>query len=271
MRTAADQVQAHRAPLHISGASPLSKPVQGLSARRMEELFQLPTGAWHQRHLYGLRLLVDGYADFGLKRGDLLLIEPGQRQPRGKLVVTRHLDGEVGLRRINEKPNTAPGETTHHSRPQLDESLWLPLKEAPAVSKERTIGVVISVARPTQNGVLRPLFPRRRRVPSTTPLGTGPSQEGREQIENALDALRSHAAKWKIWVDAQATALGQDSKLIQGWHRLESSLVTLIQCIEVAHSPRLAAALNREARCVVRTMQGEISRSKMTGRTRLCA
>jgi hypothetical protein len=282
MRIAADQVQAHRALLPIGGATPLSKPVQGLSARRMEELFDLPTGAWHQRHLYGLRLLVDGYSDFGLRRGDLLLIEPGGRQPRGNLVICRRSDGETALRRVPDHAAKAHSGSrghepmAHETTGQDDESLWLPLKEATPQKQEPTVGVVISVARLTQSGVLRALFPRRRRPSTRASLPQSPQPQNTEhqshdQIETGLQNLRQQDQKWRVWIQDQELALGQGSNFVRQWRQLGCSLKTLIDCIEVARTPRLAIALSREARAIVRTMHGEIARSRMTVGTKLCA
>jgi hypothetical protein len=250
---------------HANSASAgpdLVDPPRGLSPRRLEEMFGLPLGSWQSRHLFALRASSDRFAELGIKNGDYLIIEPGGFEREGQVVLSRSSKG-TSLRRIPRPMG-----------PDNDPSLWLPLRERNGgAGRERTVGRLLGVARRTDSGRLRPLG-RREHSRSTQPAGPRLAESRSEPEGQMLDSVAERARKllaWQEWIDVHAGDLAENSTTVEGWRRLENGLHTLIECLEVAHSPRLIQALFREAGAALRAIHGEMSRHRMAGVSRLCA
>src|SRR5688572_15179753 len=114
-------------------APTLASAPEGLSARRVERWLDLPAGAWQRRHLYALRLRGDSFASLGLRRNDLIVVEPGGREQPGSIVVTRSPSGN-SLKKIRQPVSTER---------RASNVLELPLRERPA--NERVVGTVLGV------------------------------------------------------------------------------------------------------------------------------
>ncbi|MFT4570960.1 MAG: hypothetical protein ACI8TX_001647 [Hyphomicrobiaceae bacterium] len=245
----------------------LISPPRRLSARRFEEMFGLTLGAWKGRRLFVVRASNDRFAPMGIRGGDYLVIEPGACEREGQIVLRRTTDG-LSLSRV----------PTATADPMAD-SLWLPFRQNNDRPRTTTVGSLIGVARTTPSGNLQPLgrstrhsssssrseIAYRKRVPpQQNPQNTASTQDRIGELQKRLTA-------WTAWIEQSAVSLAPDSQTVVGWRRLGTGLRTLIECLEVAHSPRLASALLREARTTLRTMESEASRHRMADVDRICA
>jgi hypothetical protein len=246
-------------------APTLASAPDGLSARRVERWLDLPTGAWQRRRLYALRLRGESFGWLGLRKGDLVIVEPGGREQPGSIAVTRASSG-ISLRRIAQIVRTE----------QMPTVLELPLRER--TSGERVIGTVIGVLRSTGTGALRPvpaggsrLGSRRnhrrsrrndtRSSASARPRSVSPSPVPASVMPVSEEHLAEVHARWRGWIDERRSSHGAASPgQLERWERLESSLSTLCDCLRRTHSPSLRTALSAEASAVVSAIHTEMGR-----------
>jgi hypothetical protein len=245
-------------------APTLASAPDGLSARRVERWLDLPPGAWHRRRLYALRLRGESFAYLGLRKGDLVVVEPGAREQPGSIVVTRGSSG-TSLRKIAQLVR---------AERQMPTVLELPLRER--TSPERVIGTVIGVLRSTGTGALRPvpaggsrLAARRnhhtsRRADTRTAASARPrSVELSAARSQAMPVSEEHLAdvqaRWQGWVGSHRNSNVQATPAqLERWERLDGSLSTLCDCLRKTHSPSLRAALSAEASAVVSAIRTEM-------------
>jgi hypothetical protein len=246
-------------------APTLASAPDGLSARRVERWLDLPTGAWQRRRLYALRLRGESFAWLGLRKGDLVIVEPGGREQPGSIAVTRGASG-TSLRRIAQavRPERMPT------------VLELPLRER--TSGERVIGTVIGVLRSTGTGALRPVPAGGSRLASRRNHRMSRKTETRSSVaarrprvvgdpEGARPAgtpvseehLAEVHARWLGWIaERRGSEHGSAPGQLERWERLESSLSTLCDCLRRTHSPSLRTALSAEAAAVVSAIHTEM-------------
>jgi hypothetical protein len=244
-------------------APTLASAPDGLSARRVERWLDLPPGAWQRRRLYALRLRGDSFAYLGLRKSDLVIVEPGAREQPGSIVVTRGSSG-TSLRKLAQLVR---------AERQMPTVLELPLRER---TTERVIGTVIGVLRSTGTGALRPvpaggsrLGSRRnhrtsRRADTRTAASARPrpadlSTAGPQAIPVSEEHLADVQGRWQAWVgDRRCSDIQATPAQLERWERLESSLSTLCDCLRKTHSPSLRAALSAEASAVVSAIHTEM-------------
>jgi hypothetical protein len=235
----------------------------GLSARRVERWLDLPTGAWQRRRLYALRLRGESFTWLGLRKGDLVIVEPGGREQPGSIAVTRGTSG-TSLRRIAQAVRTE----------RMPTVLELPLRER--ASNERVIGTVIGVLRSTGTGALRPVpaggfrLASRRNHRASRRNDTRSSASARPRLVDSAELrpevlpvseehLAEVHARWLGWVGEHRNSDGAASPgQLERWERLESSLSTLCDCLRKTHSPSLRTALSAEAAAVVSAIRTEM-------------
>ncbi len=251
---------------HQSLADLVTVP-RGLSARRVEEMFGLPLGAWRGRRLFALRVSSDRFSSLGIRTGDYLVVEPGAREREGQIVVRRSSTG-ITLHRVQT--------------PEIDESadsLPLPFPAQGPGRGTRTIGSLIGVARPTPSGSLQPLGQPRSSVSQAPAFSRAPHRRQIQKEEDSagflaterIEELRGQLQAWGAWIEQKSQQFSPASRTVEGWRRLETGLRTLIECLEATRNPRLKFALFREANVTVRMIRGEISLQRMSQPERLCA
>jgi hypothetical protein len=242
----------------IAGQRPLPPSVEpdptlapvpgGLSARRVERWLDLPPGAWQRRRLYALRVRGDSFGQLGLRRGDVLIVEPGSRENPGKILVTRGPEDSLSLR-----PVPLPAARPPASMPSV---LELPFHPRASSANQRVVGTVIGLLRSTGTGALRPASlcsglrkpePRRlrkRRLPEA-PSHSREVLPDRD-LQETLRRWRRRLAEAR----GEGTGVGRPARSGGSAQRLASSLWTLCDCLEHIHEPRLRAALSEQARAI---------------------
>ena len=239
----------------------LGPPSQLPSAHGLEVLLGLPAGAWTARRLYALTTRTPAYSALGVRCGDHLVVEPGQRERPGQLVATRGRSG-LALRMIDDPTRT-----------QREAELGvLPLFSGAELESvggaARTVGTVLAILRPDDVGRLRVIqagHHRRQRnqqphpdAPPPKPVGSGPGSINRANLplpERTADFDRVLDG-WRRWAEGEADGLGPRTR--EKTQQLEHKLSTLVGCLHVTHNPRLAEALSVEAAQVVRRLRQSV-------------
>ena len=237
-------------------APTLATAPEGLSARRVERWLDLPPGAWQRRRLYALRLAGQAFSHLGFRTGDLVVVEPGAKEQPESIVVTRSPHGP-SLRRI---PPSLHGER------RLPTVLELPLKERTLQKGEHVVGTVIGLLRATGTGALRPVPLRSsrpshpRRQPAVTPSLLSAAPKPVATVEVPLEELRQVESMWHRWVAEARTSdrIHPTPAQTERWNRLDSSLLTLCECLARTHVPELRRALLGEAQALVQTIRVEM-------------
>jgi hypothetical protein len=229
----------------------------GLSVRRVERWLDLPTGAWHRRRLFALRVNGRLYEHLGFRDGDLAIVEPGPCDKPGRLVVTRGTHG-TSICRTAARPA---------ERPTTTAVLELPLREKRQTTREHVVGVVIGILRATGTGALRPVslpaaHPAKqkrggRRASAAPSRRSGDQAELQSTIE--MEQLRRQWRDWRARPGAHDSSAGAAARR-ERWKRLEASLSTLCDCLAHTSSPGLRQALAEQVRSVAGVMRREMGR-----------
>lgn len=200
----------------------------------VEQELGLPSGAWWRRRLFALRVTGPGLEELAIRRGDLLIVEPGQQANCDHLVIVRQ-GSTLLLRRVSTPAGNARPSVLIPPEPG---ALPFPLSAAPL----DVIGTVIGVYVKSFSAV---------RLSPATPARPPAS------VLRALNAQRLDAnlAQWRNWTEASQPASGS---LHHRYRKmLGERLRILASCMAVAANRRLYGALLDEASRVITAMQQE--------------
>jgi len=191
----------------------------------VESAIELPAGLWNGRKVFALRVRGTSMLDEGIHDGDYLIVEPRETVENGQTVVA-DVDGAVTVKRLFREPGGRI-----RLQPANDEMLPLVV---PA-SRVRIVGGVV--------GVFRRQGPRPR--PRATPLTRG---DGRT-LDLTLRVIEHSLG------DAEALAASRSGRVAARVRDLVRSLRALRDCYLETETPRLRAALLREAGEIVRRLR----------------
>jgi hypothetical protein len=178
-----------------------------------------------RQKVLALQVRGSGMADEGLRDGDRLIVERRSKAADGQTVVAE-VDGKLTVKRVFRD---ARGRI--RLRPANPE--MLPLAVSP--SRHRIIGVLVGISRRQSVGGGRPERPHTDTAERTLDLPTHVIDQSLGQAEH-MAAARSGVARARL-------------------QELAQSLRTLRDCYLDARTPKLRAALLREAGAVVRRMR----------------
>jgi hypothetical protein len=178
-----------------------------------------------RRQVMALQVRGSGLADEGLRDGDRLIVEPRAKVSDGQTVVAE-VNGELTVKRVFRD---ARGRLRlKPANPEL-----LPL--AVPASRLRIVGVLVGIFRRRDSRRTRPVQPRIEVAERTLDLTTHVIDQSLRQAET-LAAVRTGAAQARL-------------------QELAQSLRTLRDCYVDARTPKMRAALLREAGALVRRVR----------------
>lgn len=245
-KTTSTQGQGQSGPAdHVPTLAPAP---EGLSARRVERWLDMPPGAWQRRRLFAVRCTGDLFSYIGVRRQDLLVVEPGGRERPGRMLLVR-IDGSLSLRRVPLAPE---------GRDRMESILELPFGPAERTRGERIVGTVLALLRPTGTGALRPVpldqHRRRARTAGARPVQR-PLRSRAESERLEVTHLEATLARWQKW---RRSAGDPAEAVIERCARMERGLTTLLGCLVHAHHPRLRSALFEQATTIATAMRREM-------------
>gem|GEM_PF-6820616 len=230
-----------------------------LSARAVERALGLPSGAWQRRRLYALRARSRAFEDIGIRRGDSLIVEPGERLRPAQLVIVKESD-RISVRLCDSLGSTA--------EPLAEQASLLPFMKI----RTRVIGTVVGILRRDERAQLCAVpLP----VPRSGVSGDRRTRNRRRACAEVarsahVDGLERRLRNWDLWTEHHRDELRTVSESLPACcDDLQKSLATLLECMRNSRGHRLFRALSQEALRVCDEMEQVRSKVRRNVRHRL--